>query len=87
MKQGDEFGIGEGDGVAFHAGGALGVGDEVVEMMGSESGLVQGGNVHVVEGLVEPVEKRVGGGGGLLEDEVGRFVVFEKGGVLGGAVG
>ncbi len=81
------FSVGEWNGVAFHAGGALGVGDDVVEVVGVETGLLKGGDLHVLKGLVEPVEEVVGGGVGFLEDELSGFVVFGEGGVLGCAVG
>lgn len=63
------------------------MGDEGAELGGAKSGLLEGWNLHVLKGLVEPVDEVVGGGTGCLEDEVGGFLVFGKGGVLGCAVG
>ena len=78
-----EFVLCEFNGVAFHAGGFLCLLERGNELVGRESGLLEGRDAHVDEHFLNPVAEMVMVCIGLVEDEGSGFSVFGDGGMVG----
>ena len=85
-EDGEEFVVGELDGVAFHAAGLSGFGGGLGEVGFGEAEVAQAGEVEGGTEIVGPGDGVRGFGVGIVGEEAGDLVVAGQGGGIGGAV-